>query len=188
MFDVLHTVINSVYVQTLPTEQATSVVTDFFSRGHCPFAHACKARPPPTVGRTSLSVSLSFWRPLAAHGATLEFSVCFQHSHVPRPRKDPQLLTSAPLICDRPARCVQVSAHRSLQVQDSVDTEKPELVLVSSLVESFPVSDGARRFCVSRRKVKNVSFCTEILLAPLWHKTRENPRAEVATGLTSITT
>ena len=30
MFDVLHTVINSVYVQTLPTEQATSVVTDFF--------------------------------------------------------------------------------------------------------------------------------------------------------------
>ena len=30
MFDVLHTVINSVYVQTLPTEQVTSVVTDFF--------------------------------------------------------------------------------------------------------------------------------------------------------------
>ena len=29
MFDVLHTVVNSVYVQTLPTEQATSVVTDF---------------------------------------------------------------------------------------------------------------------------------------------------------------
>ena len=28
MFDVLHTVINSVYVQTLPTEQATSVLTD----------------------------------------------------------------------------------------------------------------------------------------------------------------
>ena len=32
MFDVLHTVINSVYVQTLPTEQATSALTDFFSR------------------------------------------------------------------------------------------------------------------------------------------------------------
>ena len=30
MFDVLHTVVNSVYVQTLPTEQAISVVTDFF--------------------------------------------------------------------------------------------------------------------------------------------------------------
>ena len=30
MFDALHTVINSVCVQNLPTEQATSVVTDFF--------------------------------------------------------------------------------------------------------------------------------------------------------------
>ena len=30
MFGVLHTVVNSVYVQKLPTEQATSVVTDFF--------------------------------------------------------------------------------------------------------------------------------------------------------------
>ena len=30
MFDVLHTVINSVYVQTLPTEQATSVCNSFF--------------------------------------------------------------------------------------------------------------------------------------------------------------
>ena len=30
MFDVLHTVINSVHVQNLPTEQATSVATDFF--------------------------------------------------------------------------------------------------------------------------------------------------------------
>ena len=30
MFDVLHTVINSVYVRTLPTEQASPVVTDFF--------------------------------------------------------------------------------------------------------------------------------------------------------------
>ena len=29
MFDVLYTVINSVHVQNLPTEQATSVVTDF---------------------------------------------------------------------------------------------------------------------------------------------------------------
>ena len=47
------------YVQILPTEQATSALTDFFSRGHDPFAHACKARPPTIVGRTSLSVSLS---------------------------------------------------------------------------------------------------------------------------------
>ena len=47
------------YVQTLPTEQATSVVTDFFSRGHDPYAPACKARPLTIVGRTSLSVSLS---------------------------------------------------------------------------------------------------------------------------------
>ena len=30
MFDVLHTVINGVYVQNLPTEQATSVVSEFF--------------------------------------------------------------------------------------------------------------------------------------------------------------
>merc|ERR1712136_702948 len=60
-FDVLHTVINSVYVQTLPTEQATLVVTDFFSRGHDPFAHACKARPLTIVGRTSVSVSLSLF-------------------------------------------------------------------------------------------------------------------------------
>ena len=43
MFDVLHTVINSVYVQTSPAEQATSVVTDYFA-GHDPFAHACEAR------------------------------------------------------------------------------------------------------------------------------------------------
>ena len=55
MFDVLHTVINSVYVQNLPTEQAASVVTDF-SWGYDPYTHACKARPPTTVGRTSLSV------------------------------------------------------------------------------------------------------------------------------------
>ena len=58
-----HTVINSVYVQTLPTEQATSVVTVFFSRDHDPFAHACKARPLTTVGWTSLSVSLSMSLP-----------------------------------------------------------------------------------------------------------------------------
>ena len=31
VFDALHTVLNSVYVQTLPTEQATSVVTLFFA-------------------------------------------------------------------------------------------------------------------------------------------------------------
>ena len=30
MFDVLHIVINSVYVQNLPTEQGTPVVTVFF--------------------------------------------------------------------------------------------------------------------------------------------------------------
>ena len=53
------TLSSTVYVQTLPTERATSVVTDFFSRGHDPFAHACKARPLTIVGRTSLSVSLS---------------------------------------------------------------------------------------------------------------------------------
>ena len=55
--DVLHTVINSVLVQTLP--QRKSALTDSFSRGHDPFAHACKARPPTIVGWTSLSVSLS---------------------------------------------------------------------------------------------------------------------------------
>ena len=43
MSDVLHTVINSVYVQTLPTEQPTSVVT-FFSRRHDPFTHACQGQ------------------------------------------------------------------------------------------------------------------------------------------------
>ena len=37
MSGVLHTVINSVYVQTLPTEQATPALTDFFSHGHDPF-------------------------------------------------------------------------------------------------------------------------------------------------------
>ena len=57
MFDVLHTVINSVYVQTLSTEQGTSVLKDFFA-SHDPFAHACKAGPLTIVGRISLSVPL----------------------------------------------------------------------------------------------------------------------------------
>ena len=63
MFDVLHTVINSVYVQTFPTEQATSALTDFFSPVHDPFAHACEAGALTIVGRTSLSVSLSLSLP-----------------------------------------------------------------------------------------------------------------------------
>ena len=33
VFDVLHTVINSVYVQTLPTEQGTPALPDFLFRG-----------------------------------------------------------------------------------------------------------------------------------------------------------
>ena len=60
MFDVLHTVINSVFVQNLPTEQATSVATDF-SRGYDPYTHACKARPPTIVGRPFLSVIIISW-------------------------------------------------------------------------------------------------------------------------------
>ena len=59
VFDVLHTVINSVQVHTLSTAQVASALTDFFSRGLDPFAHACKARPLTIVGWTSLSVSLS---------------------------------------------------------------------------------------------------------------------------------
>ena len=55
MFDVLHTVINSVYVQNLPTEQANSCHR-FFSRCYDPYTHGCKARPLTTVGRTSWSV------------------------------------------------------------------------------------------------------------------------------------
>ena len=51
-----YTVINSVYVQTLPTEQVPSALTDSFSWGHDPFTHACKARPLTVVGWTSLSV------------------------------------------------------------------------------------------------------------------------------------
>ena len=31
VFDALHTVINSVHVQTLPTEQATPALTDFLA-------------------------------------------------------------------------------------------------------------------------------------------------------------
>ena len=47
---------NRVQVQTLPTEQAAPALTDSFSRVYDPYTHACKARPPMTVGRTSLSV------------------------------------------------------------------------------------------------------------------------------------
>ena len=53
------TVIYSVLVQTLPTEQATPALTDSFSQGHDPSAHACKARPLTFVGWPSLSVSMS---------------------------------------------------------------------------------------------------------------------------------
>ena len=47
---------NCVQVQTLPTAQATLALTDSFSRRCDPDTHACKARPPTTVGWTSLSV------------------------------------------------------------------------------------------------------------------------------------
>ena len=59
MSDVLHTVVHNVH--NLPTEQAASA-QHFFSRGHDPYTHACKARPPSTdVGL--LRVSLSFpWK------------------------------------------------------------------------------------------------------------------------------
>ena len=50
---------NCVQVQTLPKEQATPALTDSFSRGYDPYTHACKARPPTIVGRTSLSVIVS---------------------------------------------------------------------------------------------------------------------------------
>ena len=50
---------NCAQVQTLPTEQATPALTDSFSRGYGPSAHACKARPLTYVGWTSLSVSMS---------------------------------------------------------------------------------------------------------------------------------
>ena len=45
MFDVLHTVLNSGLVHTLPIEQASSVQQILFSRGDDPYIHACKARP-----------------------------------------------------------------------------------------------------------------------------------------------
>ena len=54
--DVLHTVVHSVQVPTLPTVQATPVLTESFSRGHDLHAHACEARPQTTVGWTSLSL------------------------------------------------------------------------------------------------------------------------------------
>ena len=52
MIDVLHTVINSVYVQLANRASRNR----FFSWGYDPYTHACKARPLTTVGRTSLSV------------------------------------------------------------------------------------------------------------------------------------
>ena len=52
----MHTVINCVQVQNLPTAQVTPALTDSFSWGHDPFTHACKARPLTVVGWTSLSV------------------------------------------------------------------------------------------------------------------------------------
>ena len=54
--DVLHTVPNSVQVQTVPTVQAAPVLTDSFSRGHDPYAHACEPRLLTIVGWTSLRV------------------------------------------------------------------------------------------------------------------------------------
>ena len=51
----LHAVINSVRVHTLPTAQVPSALTDSFSWGHDPFPHACKARSLTVVGWTSLS-------------------------------------------------------------------------------------------------------------------------------------
>ena len=48
---------NCVQVQTLPTAQAASALTDSFFVGlYDPYNHPCKARPLTTVGRTSLSV------------------------------------------------------------------------------------------------------------------------------------
>ena len=54
-FDVLHTVINSVYVQ-LANRASHLSCNRFFSCGYDPYTHACKARALTTVGRTSLSV------------------------------------------------------------------------------------------------------------------------------------
>ena len=44
---------------TLPAEQAAPALTDSFSLGYDPYTHACKARLPTIVGRTSLSVIVS---------------------------------------------------------------------------------------------------------------------------------
>ena len=55
----LHTVPNSGFVHTLPTEQVSSPQQIFFLRGHDPYTLACKARPSFDGCRTSLSVSLS---------------------------------------------------------------------------------------------------------------------------------
>ena len=55
MFDVLHTVINSVRGKL--ANRASHLSCDrFYSRGYDPYTHACKARPLTTVGRTFLSV------------------------------------------------------------------------------------------------------------------------------------
>ena len=60
VFDVLHTVINSVCVCANLANRASHTSSNrLFSRGHDPFAHACEARPLTIVGWTSLSVSLS---------------------------------------------------------------------------------------------------------------------------------
>ena len=52
MFDVLHTVINSVYVQ-LANRASHLSCNRCFSWGYDPYTHACKARPLTSVGRTS---------------------------------------------------------------------------------------------------------------------------------------
>ena len=59
MFDVLHTVINSVRA-TCQQSTPTSVVTDCLSWVYDPYTHACNARPLTIVGRTSLSVIITF--------------------------------------------------------------------------------------------------------------------------------
>ena len=62
--DVLHTVLNSGLVRSLPKVQTSSVQQILFSRGHDPYTHACKARPPLTdVGLLGVSLSLSLNAP-----------------------------------------------------------------------------------------------------------------------------
>ena len=68
-------------------------------------------------------------------------------------------------------------------MQESVNTEKPAVVLVSSVIESVPVVDGARRFCFFRRNGETLSLCTVNLLAPLLSKIRVDPSAKVASQL-----